>query len=46
VHILGELEVRVTRRLSGFAGLRIEQRDVRFLESTAGYPTAGVRFAF
>lgn len=46
VHVLGEVEVRVTHRLSGFAGLRIEQRDVRFVDSTAGYPTAGVRFAF
>ena len=43
---LAELEVRVTSRLSGFAGLRIELRDVRYPDSTTGYPTAGVRFAF
>ena len=43
---LAELEVRVTSRLSGFAGLRIELRDVRYFDSTTGYPTAGVRFAF
>ena len=43
---LAELEVRVTSRLSGFAGLRIELRDVRYPDSTSGYPTAGVRFAF
>ena len=43
---LAELEVRVTGRVSGFAGLRIELRDVRYPDSTTGYPTAGVRFAF
>ena len=46
VHGLTEIEVRATRRLSVFAGLRLELRDVRSMESNSGYPTAGVRFAF
>ena len=46
VHMSGEAEVRATARLSAFAGLRIEMPDVRALESSFGYPTAGVRFAF
>jgi len=46
LQMLMELEVRVTSRLSAFAGLRSELRDVRDSESSSGYPTAGVRFAF
>lgn len=45
-HGLTEIELRATRRLSVFAGLRLELRDVRSMESNSGYPTAGVRFAF
>lgn len=41
-----ELEVRATSRLSAFAGLRMELRDVRQSESRSGYPAAGIRFAF
>ena len=44
--MLLELEVRATSRVSAFAGLRMEIRDVRSMESSSGYPTAGVRFAF
>ena len=44
--MLAEVEVRATSRLSVFAGLRGELRDVRVAESSSGYPTAGVRFAF
>jgi hypothetical protein len=46
LHMLLEMEVRTTSRLSVFAGLRGEVRDVRDAESSSGYPTAGVRFAF
>lgn len=46
VHGLTEIDLRATRRLSLFAGLRLELRDVRSMESNSGYPTAGVRFAF
>ena len=46
LHMLMELDVRVTSRLSAFAALRSELRDVRDSESSSGYPTAGVRFAF
>ena len=46
LHMLVEVDVRVTGRLSAFAGVRSELRDVRDLESSSGYPTAGVRFAF
>ena len=46
LHMLVEVDVRVTRRLSAFASLRSELRDVRDPESSFGYPTAGVRFAF
>ena len=46
IHMLAEVEVRASRRLSLFAGLRVEQRDVRALDTQTGYPTAGVRFAF
>jgi hypothetical protein len=43
---LTELELRATRRLSLFAGLRLELREVRSMESNSGYPSAGVRFVF
>ena len=46
VHMVMEMEMRATNRLSAFAGLRMELRDVRDSESSFGYPTAGVRFAF
>jgi hypothetical protein len=46
VHMVMEMEVRATNRLSAFAGLRMELRDVRDSESSFGYPTAGVRFTF
>ena len=46
VHMLMEVDVRVTSRLSAFAGLRSEMRDVREPAGSSGYPTAGVRFAF
>jgi hypothetical protein len=41
-----EIDVRLTNRLSGFAGLRMELRDFRDSESSSGYPTVGLRFAF
>jgi hypothetical protein len=44
--MLMEIEVRATRHLSGYAGLRAELRDVRFPDSSFGYPTAGVRVSF
>ena len=43
---LMEMEVRATRRLSAYAGLRIELRDVRYPDSSFGYPAVGVRVAF
>ena len=46
LHMLMEVDVRATSRLSAFAGLRSELRDLRYPESSSGYPTAGVRFAF
>jgi len=48
VGVLGvaEVEVRATRRMSVFAGLRIELRDARDSESLFGHPVAGVRLAF
>jgi len=46
LYMLMELDVRVTSRLSAFAGVRSELRDVRNSESGSGYPTGGVRFAF
>ncbi len=46
LHMLVEVDVRATGRLSAFIGLRDELRDLRHLESRFGYPTAGVRFAF
>lgn len=46
VQMLGEVDVRARRHISVFAGLRFELRDVRFVQSGSGYPTAGVRFAF
>jgi hypothetical protein len=46
IHMLAEVEVRATHRVSMFAGLTVEQRDLRVLDSQTGYPTAGVRFAF
>ena len=44
--MLMEIEVRATRRLSGYAGLRAELRDVRVPDSSFGYPIVGVRLAF
>ena len=41
-----EIEVRATRRVSVFAALRMELRDVRDGESSSGYPAIGARFAF
>lgn len=41
-----ELELRATNHLSAFVGFRFEWRDFRTSESSSGYPTAGVRFAF
>jgi hypothetical protein len=46
IHAVMEMEVRATRRLSAFAGLRIEWRDLSSSESSFGYPAAGIRFAF
>jgi hypothetical protein len=46
VQMLAEADLRVTNRLSAFAGLRMEIRDIRTMESSFGYPTAGVRVAF
>jgi len=43
---LMEMEVRASRHLSGYAGLRVELRDVRDPESSFGYPTVGLRVAF
>ena len=43
---LVELELRATSHLAAFAGFRFEWRDFRTSESSSGYPTAGVRFAF
>jgi hypothetical protein len=44
--MLMEMEVRATRHLSGYAGIRAELRDLRFPDSSFGYPTVGVRLAF
>ncbi len=46
MQMLMEADVRMTSRLSAFAGLRIEIRDLRSMETSSGYPTAGLRFAF
>jgi hypothetical protein len=46
VSTLAEIEFRATSRLAVFTGLRIELRDLRVPESSSGYPTAGLRFAF
>jgi hypothetical protein len=46
VHTLAEIDVRATSRLSVFAGLRIDLRDLRSPESASGYPALGLRFAF
>jgi hypothetical protein len=46
VQMLVEVEARATSRLSAFAGLRMEIRDLRASDSSSAYPTAGVRFAF
>ena len=46
VQALMEADVRAIGRWSVFAGLRLELRDVRSLESNSGYPTLGVRLAF
>ena len=43
---LMEMEVRATRHLAAYAGLRVELRNVRDAESAFGYPTVGVRVAF
>jgi hypothetical protein len=44
--MLMEMEVRATRHLSSYAGIRAELRDLRFPDSSFGYPTVGVRLAF
>ena len=41
-----EIEVHATRRVSVFAGLRMEWRDVRDGERSSGYPAIGARVAF
>lgn len=41
-----EVDIRVTERLSVFAGVRGELRDITYTDSAVAYPTAGVRFAF
>jgi len=41
-----EVEVRATRHVFVFAGLRMELRDVRDGESSFGYPAIGARVAF
>jgi hypothetical protein len=41
-----EFDVRVTRRLSAYAGLHLEWRDLRSSESSSGYPSAGLRLVF
>jgi hypothetical protein len=46
LHGLLEMDVRATRRLSLFAGLRLELRDLRVAESNSGYLTGGVRLGF
>jgi hypothetical protein len=46
VQTVMELEVRTTRRVSVFGGLRSEIRDARYLESMIAYPTAGIRVSF
>jgi hypothetical protein len=46
VQMLAEIEARATSRLSVFAGLRMEIRDLRASDSSSAYPTAGARFAF
>ena len=43
---LMEMDVRAMRHLSAYAGLRIELRDVRYPDSSFGYPVVGVRVAF
>ena len=43
---LMELEVRATTHLSGYAGVRIELRDVGDSESAFGYPAVGIRVVF
>jgi hypothetical protein len=43
---LVEIDLRVTNRLSAFAGLHLEWRDLRSSESSTGYPAAGVRITF
>jgi hypothetical protein len=40
------LEVRVTDRLTAYGGFRTEMRNVRWVDSFVGYPTAGVRIGF
>jgi hypothetical protein len=43
---LVEMEARATRHLSAYVGLRVELRDVRYPDSSFGYPTVGGRIAF
>jgi hypothetical protein len=43
---LVEIDLRMTDRLSAFAGLHLEWRDLRSSESSSGYPSAGVRLLF
>lgn len=46
VQMLAEVEARATNRLSVFAGLRMEIRDLHESDSSSAYPAGGVRFAF
>jgi hypothetical protein len=46
LHSLAEMNVQATSRMSVFAGVRIEVRDLRDSESLSGYPAAGLRCAF
>lgn len=46
VQSLAELEFRITPHVNAFGGLRIELRDVRYVDSGVVYPTVGLRYAF
>ena len=46
LYMVMEMEVRATRHVSGYAGLRAELRDIRVADSSVGHPVAGVRVAF
>jgi hypothetical protein len=46
VHIVTEVDVRATRRMSVFGGFLSQVRNVRDRESSIVYPTAGLRFGF